>query len=402
MKNKIVIISIVIFVIILVLILGFIFWLYKEEQENKIIDAQALTLKEDLTVEFGEKVKVSDFIENLNGILLNNNEINTEKLGEIRVPVIFKNIKNKERQKEFTIKVVDKNAPQIFSNSSYTVSLGYNKNLTDVLLSADDIDNNPKREILGEYDFNTVGDYNLTYVVTDSSGNQVTKDFVLHVVEKVNQKTTQVEKIDISEVINKHKTENTKIGIDVSKWQGNINWQEVKNSGIEFVIIRMGYQTDYDGECVLDPYFITNIEGAKSANIPVGIYFYSYAKNVEQAVYQAEWVKENLKGYEIELPIAFDWESWNSFNTAGMSLYTINKVANTFLDTLQKVGYKGMLYSSKTYLEKIWYPTNHMTWLAQYNSRATYQGEYSIWQMCNTGKVNGINGDVDIDIMYLD
>lgn len=72
-----------------------------------------------------------------------------------------------------------------------------------------------------------------------------------------------------------------------------------------------------------------------------------------------------------------------------MSFYTINKVANTFLDTLQKAGYKGMLYSSKTYLEKIWYPTKYQTWLAQYNDQATYKGQYSIWQMSSSRKSAG-------------
>ena len=74
-------------------------------------------------------------------------------------------------------------------------------------------------------------------------------------------------------------------------------------------MIRMGYQTKYDGEYVVDPYFVSNIEGVKSQGIPVGIYFYSYAKNVKQAKEQAEWVKENLKDYKIDLPVAFDWES---------------------------------------------------------------------------------------------
>lgn len=86
---------------------------------------------------------------------------------------------------------------------------------------------------------------------------------------------------------------------------------------------------------------------------------------------------------------------------AGMSFYTINKAANIFLDTLQEAGYKGMLYSSKNYLEKIWYETKHETWLAQYNTKPTYEGKYSIWQMSDVGKVDGIKGDVDIDIMYL-
>ena len=393
-----------IIIIVVILIAGISIWLYKEHQENIRLDRESVTLKENLEVEFGEKVKVSNFIENLNGSLVNDYEIDTEKLGDVKISFEYINIKNRKRKFEFTIKVIDVNAPKIFSGSSYTVNVGYNKNLTDVLLSADDIDDNPKREILGEYDTNTVGNYNLTYVVTDSSGNKTEKQFVLYVKEKTNDNnvTPKTEPTDISDILNNYKTEKTKIGIDVSKWQQDINWEEVKNSGIEFVMIRMGYQTDYDGEYVVDPYFEKNIKGAKSVNLPVGIYFYSYAKNVNQAEEQAKWVIENLKDYEIDLPVAFDWESWNSFNTTGMSLYTINKAANTFLDILEEAGYKGMLYSSKTYLEKIWYPTKHTTWLAQYNDRATYNGEYLIWQMSSTGRVNGIKGNVDIDVMYLE
>ena len=397
--------KIIIFVIILIIILiaGISIWLYKEEQENIKIDAEAVTLKGNLTVEFGKNVKVSDFIENLNGSLVSDYEIDTEKLGDELVSFEFINIKNKKRKSEFTVKIVDVTPPQIFSGNSYTMNVGDNKDLTGVLLSGDDTDDNPKREILGEYDVNTVGNYDLTYVVTDSSGNKTEKQFTLYVKEPSQGGVVpEPKRLDIADVLDNYKNENTKIGIDVSKWQKDINWQEVKNAGIEFVMIRMGYQTDYDGDYVIDPYFISNIEGAKEVELPVGIYFYSYAKSVEQARDQAKWVSENLKDYDIDLPVSFDWESWNSFNSAGMSFYTINKAANVFLDTLEEAGYKGMLYSSKVYLEKIWYPTKHDIWLAQYNNKATYEGKYSIWQMSSSGRVNGINGNVDIDIMYLE
>lgn len=384
-------------IVIVVLVIGICVWQY---QENKRMDAEAVVLKEDLTVQFGEDAKVSDFIESLKGTLIEDSEINTEKLGDRQITFAYTNGKKKRKTAEFSIKVVDENPPQIFSGNAYTVQVGFDKNLADVLLSGDDADDNPTREILGEYDVNTVGDYELTYRVTDSSGNQAQKDFVLHVKEKSQEEKAKVKTIEIADILQNYKTDDTKIGIDVSKWQEEIDWQEVKNAGIEFAMIRIGYQTEYDGDYVLDPCFVANIEGAKAAQIPVGIYFYSYAKNALQAIEQAEWVKENLKNYEIDLPIAFDWESWNSFNQAGMSFYTINKAANTFLDTLEKAGYKGMLYSSKVYLEQIWYPTKYETWLAQYNSKVTYEGKYSIWQMSEAGRVNGIKENVDIDVMY--
>ncbi len=395
--KKMIIITII---LITILILGIAFWNYKEKQEDIRIYAEAVTLKQNLEIEYGKEITVSDCLEKLNGTLIEDKNINTETLGEVKVNFEFFDIRNKKRAYEFTVKIIDINPPKIFSGSSFTVKVGYSKNLTDVLLSGDDIDDNPKREILGEYDFNTAGEYNLKYVVTDSSGNKTEKDFVLYVKEKIEDKQTERDTIEFADVINNYKTENTKIGIDVSKWQEEINWQEVKDAGVEFVMIRMGYQTEYDGEYKLDSYFNQNINGAKEVGLPVGVYFYSYAKNVKQAIDQANWVKENLKDYEIDLPVVFDWESWNSFNTTGMSFNTINKVANTFLDIISENGYKGMLYSSKNYLEKIWYPTKYDIWLAQYNNKVTYEGEYSIWQMCDTGKIAGINEPVDIDIMY--
>lgn len=124
----------VIFMIIAIVIViaGICFWQYRE---NKRIDLEALTLKEDLSIEFGKKVKISDFIENLNGSLLEDKIIDTEKLGENQISFEYKNIKNKTRTAQIPIKVIDQEPPQILSGNSYTVKVGYEKNLTDVLLS---------------------------------------------------------------------------------------------------------------------------------------------------------------------------------------------------------------------------------------------------------------------------
>lgn len=389
-------------IIILIIIITIGIWLYLNIKENKRIDAEAVTISENLTIEFGKKAKISDFIQNLNGTLLDDYEIDTEYLGQKDFTFEFLNIKNKKRKSTFTLTAVDKTKPQIFSGSSYTVEVGYEKKLEDVLLSGDNIDDNPTREIIGEYDFNTIGDYNLTYVVTDSSNNKTSKDFVLHVIEKPTTTNKPTRKDNyLNDIITNYKTEDTKIGIDVSKWQEEIDWEKVKNSGVEFAIIRVGYQTEYDGKNVIDPYFTQNIEGAKAVGLPVGIYFYSYAKTVQQATEQAEWVTEQLSDYEIDLPIAFDWESWTSFNTTGMSFYTINKVANTFLDKITHNGYKAMLYGSSSYLKDIWYPSKYDTWLAHYVAKTNYDGDYFLWQMCDTGKVGGIDNYVDINIMYV-
>lgn len=151
--KKIIIITIV---LILIVAIGIAVWAYIDNEETKKLDATSVTLKQELSIEFGKEAKVSDFIQSLNGSLVNDTVIDTERLGDIPVSFEYINIKNKKRQYEFTIKTIDKNSPKIFSGSSYTVTVGYKKDLTDVLLSGDDIDDNPTREIVGEYDFNTV------------------------------------------------------------------------------------------------------------------------------------------------------------------------------------------------------------------------------------------------------
>ena len=131
----------------------------------------------------------------------------------------------------------------------------------------------------------------------------------------------------------------------------------------------------------------------------VGIYFYSCANNYEDATKQADCVIDKIKDYNFTLPVYFDWESWSYFNEYNVSFYSLNKIANIFISKLNDNGYESGLYSSKYYLDNIWYDEKYENiWLAQYNDEVTYSGKYEYWQRCNTGRISGINGDVDIDI----
>ena len=297
--------------------------------------------------------------------------------------------------------IIDETPPIIILGDSYPVKKGYEKELVNVIFSADDIDPNPKREIIGEYDINTPGEYPLTYKIEDKSGNITTKDFILKVRE--NDVQYEEEDIDFKDAIKKYKTASTKLGIDVSKWQEEIDWAKVKNEGVEFAILRMGYQNGFDGEVLVDPYFAENLDGCKKNNIPVGIYFSSYAKSAEESKKHADWIYENIKGLNLDnLTIAFDWENWNSFNTLGISLNGINNIANVFMEECENLGYKAMLYGSKTYLNEVWQnPNNYPVWLANYVSETSYEKPYKLWQFCQTGHIAGISGAVDINVMYL-
>lgn len=292
----------------------------------------------------------------------------------------------------------DTTAPIIVLDDSYTVKTGYKKDLLETIVSADDIDRNPKREIIGDYDVNTPGEYNLTYKIEDASGNVTTKDFVLKVKDSFNYTEKD---ISFKDAVTKYKNDSTKLGIDVSKWQEDIDWKKVADEGVEFAIIRMGYQNGFDGEIAIDPYFEANVKGCEENNIPIAVYFSSYAKTVDESKSQADWICNKLKEYNYSnINVSFDWENWNSFNKLELSLNDINNMADTFMDECVNQGYKAMLYGSKTYLEAIWKnEKNYPVWLANYVDSTSYSGQYKIWQFSQTGTISGIKGKVDIDVM---
>ena len=304
----------------------------------------------------------------------------------------------------YEINVVDREAPLIWLGKSYNVTRGSEDNLIDKIMCGDNYDNNPECVIEGDYNLDNVGSYNLVFKATDSSGNVSKKKFILNVNEASSKKESNGVKsvTEFSDVIKNYKNDNTQIGIDVSKWQGDIDFSKLKSAGVEFVIIRIGSSTGINGENFIDSKFIQNIKNANSVGIPVGVYFYSYANSIDKAISDAKWIIENIKDYKVELPIAFDWENWGSFNTYELSFFGLTNMAKRFMDTVKDAGYDAMLYSSKTYLENIWMSVDYPVWLAHYTKNTNYAGDYSYWQICSNGRVDGINGDVDIDIRYID
>lgn len=364
-----------------------------------------VVLASDLTIEFTDKKRVSDFITSINGTITNDYIIDSTSLGTKEVKVDFKNDDGIKVQYTYNVEVKDSVSPVIWLGGSYTINKGTEIDLTKKILCGDNEDANPNCYIEGEYDYNTVGTYPLTFKAKDKSGNVSEQKFNLHVVEPPkpnnNTKPTEPSKTYFSDIVENYKTENTRIGIDVSKWQGEIDFEKLKNAGVEFMMIRIGGTRGTNKEYFVDETFEQNIKQASAYGIDVGIYFYSYANSNEHARRDAEWVIDQLKDYNITLPIAFDWENWSSFNDYNLSFFGLTDMAHTFLETIEKGGYKGLLYSSKNYLERIWLPTEFDTWLAHYTSKTNYEGDYTFWQLCSDGRVDGINGAVDIDIMYL-
>ena len=401
MKNKklILIISIVVGIILLS-VGGFLLYKYFEIK-NAVVK---VVLKDNLEANFADTLRVSSFIESINGKIVNDYYLNTDSLGKKKIDFEYINDDGIKIKYNYEINVVDREAPLIWLGKSYNVTRGSEDNLIDKIMCGDNYDNNPECVIEGDYNLDNVGSYNLVFKATDSSGNVSKKKFILNVNEASSKKESNGVKsvTEFSDVIKDYKNDNTQIGIDVSKWQGDIDFSKLKSAGVEFVIIRIGSSTGINGENFIDSKFIQNIKNANSVGIPMGVYFYSYANSVDRAISDAKWIIENIKDYKVELPIAFDWENWGSFNTYELSFFGLTNIAKGFMDTVKSAGYDAMLYSSKTYLENIWMSVEYPVWLAHYTKNTNYAGDYSYWQICSNGRVDGINGDVDIDIRYID
>lgn len=188
-------------------------------------------------------------------------------------------------------------------------------------------------------------------------------------------------------------------GIDVSKWQGNIDFNKVKASGIDFVIIRAGYGREVTQK---DNYFEQNYKKAKAAGLNVGAYWYSYATSTDNAKKEASACLKVIAGKQFEYPIYFDLEEQSQF-AKGASF--CSELVKTFCNALENAGYYTGLYCSASPLTNYIYTDvaeRYAVWVAQYNNKCTYSRSYGVWQNSDSGKINGINGNVDTDISYVD
>ena len=365
-----------------------------------------IILKKDLTIEFASNIHVSDMIKNMNGTIKNDYKIDTTKLGTKKIKFNFTNDDGITIPYSYDITIKDTTDPLIWLGNTYYVTTGSNIQLTDKILCGDNYDNKPICKIEGDYDLNQAGSYDLVFEATDKNGNINTKEFTLVVEDPHNNQSNEKNHPNIytefEDVMKTYKTKNTKIGIDISSFQGKVDFKKLKESGVEFVMIRVGGTRGIDTDYFIDEQFENNIINANKYGIDAGVYFYSYANSIESAKKDAKWVLKKIEDYKIDLPIAFDWENWKYYNDYHLSFFGLTSMAESFADVIEDAGYQGMIYSSKTYLENIWLPSNKDIWLAHYTDKTNYQGSYRMWQMCENGRVSGISNAVDIDILYLD
>ena len=202
---------------------------------------------------------------------------------------------------------------------------------------------------------------------------------------------------------NKHETGTIK-GIDISEWQGDVDWSAVKNDGYEYAIVRLGYS--YRSSNLLkfakDKKYDQNMKNADAADIPVGVYLYSKAKTVDEARAEAQYVINTMQGYQVSYPVVFDLEDTSQSNLGKKQL---GAIAKAFCTDIRRAGYTPMLYCNEYWYSSLIDMTqleNVDKWIARYANTYSETIGRDIWQCCATGRVSGIDGDVDIDFSYKD
>ena len=194
------------------------------------------------------------------------------------------------------------------------------------------------------------------------------------------------------------------LGIDVSRYQGEIDWQQVKNAGVEFVMIRAAFRGYGNGLLYEDPMAQANYTGAKAAGLKVGAYLFSQAISVEEAREEANYLLEQTKDWELDMPLVYDWECLaDDYRTVGTDARLLTDCTIAFCDTIQQAGRDPMIYFNpnqshkQMYLEEL---TEYSFWLAMYTDQMDYPYKVDMWQYTNQGSVPGISGNVDIDLYF--
>ena len=197
-----------------------------------------------------------------------------------------------------------------------------------------------------------------------------------------------------------------KTGVDVSIYQGEVDWPAVAADGIDFAILRLGYRGYTEGGLFMDESFSRNLQGALDAGLEVGVYFFSQAITPEEAEAEAAYILNAIDGYTVTYPIAFDWEPiapGSNARTEGLDGETLTRCAAAFCRKVEEAGCRPAVYFNQT-LGYLRYDLRELTdydlWLAEYDSKPDFYYHFDLWQYTHTGRVNGIQGDVDLDLAF--
>lgn len=195
------------------------------------------------------------------------------------------------------------------------------------------------------------------------------------------------------------------VGIDVSYYQKDIDWEKVKAAGADFAIIRLGYRGYETGELVLDEYFRENLREAKDAGLDVGVYFFSQATTTSEAIKEARFVIRHIRGKGVTYPVVFDMEPIEGADRiTDLTVEEKTEIADAFCQVIERNGYTPMIYGNPQWLNDnldLSYLTDYDIWLAHYAETTDFPYCFKMWQYTQSGKIDGIKGDVDLDIYFI-
>lgn len=193
-------------------------------------------------------------------------------------------------------------------------------------------------------------------------------------------------------------------GVDVSAYQTSVDWSAVKEAGIDFAMVRVGYRGYSSGELDEDDYFLSHLEGAIEAGLHVGVYFFSQALTPDEAREEAQYVLDKIEGYALQYPVVFDWEEMHvPARTDEMNMLMLTSCAQAFCETVEAAGYRAGVYFNQAYgygqlnLVSL---KDYVFWLAEYADTPSFAYDFQIWQYTNEGQVPGIEGPVDLNIAF--
>ena len=193
-------------------------------------------------------------------------------------------------------------------------------------------------------------------------------------------------------------------GIDVSEFQGEIDWKAVKADGIDFAMIRLGFRGSESGKLVLDSRFKENLKGARKAGVDVGVYFFSQAVTPEEAIEEARYVMKHIRGKGVHYPVAFDMEPIDGTERAAkLKREEKTAIADAFCQVIDRNRHTPLVYGNPQWLWKHIdrpYLTDYDIWLAHYTTATSYSSSFVMWQYTDSGTVDGIYGPVDMNLYF--
>ncbi len=197
------------------------------------------------------------------------------------------------------------------------------------------------------------------------------------------------------------------LGVDVSHHQGDIRWDEVADAGVRFAMLRLGHRSVSDGKVYLDRYWEENFAAAREAGLLIGVYFYSQAVSVEEALEEAAFVLDVLAGQKLDFPVVFDWEIYSKTGrNAHVDEETLSACAIAFCEKIAAAGYEPMVYFNLDLANRLWnlekmQQQGYSFWLALYRQQLDWPHRTDMWQYTESGQVPGIDTPVDLNLYFI-